>query len=201
MPNLLLIHTCLKARLNSAPHNLTQMLGELRTRRSCSSQFAGHKILYWDFLFFQPVGQQDSNKWPLTKISSASHITAIPRSNMPSFFYLFKSHFTPTVSSLSVITRCVKTALLFPPRCCEIFQTKTSASTRRTGQPADLCRGLAWLRHFGLIAEGRRRRHSNPSVTVLWPRFWVKKKKTRDNNNKMRQDSKRRSGLHQENLI
>ncbi len=52
----------------------------------------------------------DSTQWPSTKIRTASHITAIPHCDLPSFFYLSNSCLSVS-PSLSVVTRCVITAL------------------------------------------------------------------------------------------
>lgn len=85
LPKPLLMHGCLKAQLNSSPHNLTQMSGEMRTGRSCSPKLQSTK--YCAGIVCSWWGEPDSTQWPSTKIRSASHITAIPHCNLPSFFF------------------------------------------------------------------------------------------------------------------
>ena len=52
-----LMHSHLKAWLNSSPHNLTQMSGEMRTGRSCSPKLQSTKYCAGLFFFFFSAGR------------------------------------------------------------------------------------------------------------------------------------------------
>lgn len=85
-----LMHSRLKAWLNSSPHNLAQMSGEMRTGRSCSPKLQSTKYCAGCFFFFFSwEGKPDSTQRPSSKIRPASHITAIPHCELPSFFFFF----------------------------------------------------------------------------------------------------------------
>lgn len=82
------MHGRLKAWLNSSPHNLTQMSGEMRTGRSCSPKLQSAKYCAGLFsFFFSWQGKPDSTQRPSSKIRPASHIAAIPHCELPSIFF------------------------------------------------------------------------------------------------------------------
>ena len=98
-----LMHSRLKAWLNSSPHNLAQMSGEMRTGRSCSPKLQSTKYCAGCFFFFsagrasQTVPSDLRLKLDQLHTSPLFHTASCPLFFF--FFYLFNSCLS--VSTLS----------------------------------------------------------------------------------------------------